>query len=183
MNEKPSDSQLVQQCLDGDENAFEQLVERYQKQVFNAAYRLVDDSDQAQDISQSVFLKVYENLGTYDAGFKFYSWIYRITLNEALNALNKRRSFVTLDTVAEVHPSHRTGPDEAFERNELGGQIQRALMNLKTEHRTVIVLKHFLDCSYADMAQITGIPEKTVKSRLFTARRLLKESLVQRGVV
>lgn len=183
MSEQPNDTELVQECLKGDRGAFERLVERYQKKVFNAAYRLVNDAEEARDIAQSVFMKVYEKLETFDTGFKFYGWVYRITVNEAINALNKQKSLSSLDSVSDIQGSEGTGPESAYEKDELGRHVQRALMSLKPEYRIVIVLRHFLDCSYAEMARITKLSEKTVKSRLFTARRLLRDCLVERGVV
>ncbi len=180
MSEAPVDGELVKRCLGGDQDAFALLVERYQRPIFNAACRILGDAEEAKDVAQGVFLKAWESLGRYDPAFRFYSWIYRIAINEAINALKKRRP---LEPIEAAPPGGGPDPEEDRARGELGEQVQRALMSLTPDYRVVIVLRHIVGCSYAEMAQITGMPEKTVKSRLFTARRLLRGFLVQKGVV
>jgi RNA polymerase sigma-70 factor, ECF subfamily len=174
----PEDADLVRECLEGDAGAFGALVERHQRAIFNAALRMVNDAEDAKDISQTVFLKAYENLATYDPQYKFYSWIYRIALNESINFLNRRNRSEPLD---EESKSDGIGPEDSFARLELGRMVQDALMVLTPEYRAVIVLRHFMSCSYEDISQIVQVPEKTVKSRLFTARQQLKDLLSQRG--
>ena len=93
MNED-SDGTLVRRCCNGDRHAFEALVVRYEKPVFNAALRMLHDREEARDVAQTVFLKVYEHLGEYDPSHKFYSWIYRIALNESINTLQIGRAHV-----------------------------------------------------------------------------------------
>jgi RNA polymerase sigma-70 factor, ECF subfamily len=181
MSEAPTDVALVQRCLGGERDAFAQLVERYQRPLFNVAYRILGDADEARDVAQGAFLKAWEGLARFDPAFKFYSWIYRIAINEAINALKRRHPLESLD---ESAPSREmTDPEALHARGEQARQVQEALMLLKPEHRVAIVLRHFLDCSYAEMAAIADIPEKTVKSRLFTARRVLRDLLVQKGTV
>lgn len=181
MSEAPTDLALVRRCLGGERDAFALLVERYQRPIFNVAYRILGNTDEARDVAQGTFLKAWEGLARFDPAFKFYSWIYRIAINEAINALKRRRPLEALD---ETAPSPAmSDPEAVHARGELARQIQEALMLLKPEYRIAIVLRHFLDCSYAEMAAIAEIPEKTVKSRLFTARRLLRDLLVQKGTV
>jgi RNA polymerase sigma-70 factor (ECF subfamily) len=164
----------------GDERAFEGLVDRYQKAIFNLAYRMVDDYEDAKDITQVVFLKAYENLAGFDPSLKFYSWIYRIAINESLNFLRKKDRLEPLD---EKSVSAAPGPEERAVGDELSRGVQRALMTLAPDHRTVIVLRHFLDCSYEEISRIAHVPEKTVKSRLFSARQQLKNVLESRGIL
>lgn len=135
--------------------------------------------DDARDVTQTVFLKVYEHLDEYDPQYRFYSWIYRIAVNESINGLNRRHNFEPLD---EGDADDRPGPAEIASDEQTGRRVQRALLELKTEYRVVIVLKHFLGCSYEDMSSILELPEKTVKSRLFTARQLLKDVLLNQGM-
>ena len=174
------DELLVARCLRGETTAFGQLVERYQGPVFNAAYRIVDDYAEAQDIAQTTFIKAYSNLEKFDPERPFFSWLYRIAVNEALNALRRRGRFEPVEKPAVVaSPS----PEQAVAASEQSQAISAALRVLEPHYRTVIVLRHFLECSYREISEILQLPEKTVKSRLFTARRLLKEILQRRGLM
>jgi len=174
------DAQLVEECRRGDLRAFEVLVYRYQKPVFNVVYRMVRDREDARDLTQGTFLKAFQQLGSFDPRFKFYSWIYRIAINESLNHVKRAgRQEPLEDDRASAGP----GPDEDLAGLEMRRQVQDAVMTVKPDHRIVLVLRHFLDCSYQDIAEILGVPEKTVKSRLFSARQELRSVLEGRGVL
>jgi RNA polymerase sigma-70 factor (ECF subfamily) len=176
---KPDDKSLMERCLKGDRQAFETLLVRYEKLVYNAAYRMLHNPEDARDVTQTVFLKVYEHLDQYDPSRRFFSWVYRITLNESINWLKKSRREVVLehDTV-----DHGSGPAQQAGEAQIGKGMQAALMMIKPEYRAVVVLKHVLGCSYVEISEILDIPEKKVKSRLYTARQLLKERLTQQGL-
>lgn len=174
---KPDDTDLVARTLKGDRGAFESLLSRYEKPVYNAAYRMLNDADDARDVAQTVFLKAYEKLGDFNPEYRFFSWIYRIALNESVNCLNRRNRTELLDC-EPVTPS--SGPDEQMEREMQNRRIQMALMKLKPDYRSVIVLKHFLDCNYDEISRILDIPEGKVKSRLYSGRQLLKDALAGR---
>ena len=176
---KPDDEILVRRCLEGDSIGFEGLLQRYEKPVFNVALRMVGDRDEARDVTQAVFFKVFRSLTSFDPGQRFFSWVYRIAVNESLNALGRRRTADPLDAYALQDT--RRDPAESAEAAERGIAVRKALMSLAPDHRAVIVLRHFAECSYAEIAQILDLPEKTVKSRLFTARQQLKQGLVARG--
>jgi RNA polymerase sigma-70 factor (ECF subfamily) len=176
---KPDDKSLMERCLKGDRQAFETLLVRYEKLVYNAAYRMLHNPEDARDVTQTVFLKVYEHLDQYDPSRRFFSWVYRITLNESINWLKKSRREVVLehDTV-----DHGSGPAQQAGEAQIGKGMLAALMMIKPEYRAVVVLKHVLGCSYVEISEILDIPEKKVKSRLYTARQLLKERLTQQGL-
>ena len=182
MDDTRTDADLVRCFIDGDDDAFGILVDRYQRTVFNAAYRLMGNVASAKDVSQSVFLKVFEKLESFDGRLSFYSWLYRITVNEAINALKRDNRHQTLDDIAAVAATG-PGPEESMAAVETGRHVQEALMRLKPEYRTVVVCRHILSMSYTEIAEITQLPEKTVKSRLFTARELLRGWLTEKGVV
>ncbi len=156
------------------------LMDCYEKKLFNAAYGVLDDHEDAMDATQSTFVKAYENLHTFDTSRKFFSWIYRILLNESLNILKSRRRF---DPLGDAIPVTTKNPEERLGEEETGRRVQSALMDLKTDHRIVILLKHYQGMSYREMSEVVGVPEKTVKSRLFSARRLLKDILLRKGIV
>ena len=174
------DRRLVAECLTGHREAFAGLVDKYQKVLFNIALRMVRDYDDARDVTQSAFVKAYEKLDTYKPEYKFYSWLYRIALHEALNLMGRRRRHEPLD---ERLPAEGRGPDRDHEQAILNDQIDSALQELSPDHRIVVILRHFLQMSMRDIGVVLEIPEKTVKSRLFTARHVLGNLLLRRGVV
>jgi len=174
------DLTLVQRSLAGDRAAFEELVVRYQKPVYNAALRLLRDAEEARDVAQTTFLNVFEHLADYDPSYKFYSWIYRIAVNESLNTLGKRKPAEEIDgQEVDLAP----GPDRQAESEQARSVIEDALMRINPELRSVIVLRHLMHLSYEDMAQTLAVPEKTVKSRLYSARQLLRSMLAQVGAI
>jgi len=178
MNET-DDTNLIERCISGDRKAFETLLVQYEKPVFNAAFRMLNSADDASDVTQTVFLKVFENFDHFDPSRRFFSWIYRITLNESINWLGKSNRLQPLQY--EAADEGRTIEQEVDSAN-LSQDVQAALMSIKTDYRSVIVLKHFLGCSYNEISQILEIPEKKVKSRLFSARQQLKDALTRTGI-
>ena len=174
------DKKLVKDCLKGSKKAFEILVDKYQKTIFNTVYHMIHDFDDAEDITQRIFIKVFENLNSFNPKYKFFSWMYRITMNESLNHINQMKS---LDPLSENLVAHERTPEEAYNGIEVNEKIQRALMHLDPDYRILIILKHFQDCSYKEIAFILNVPEKTIKSRLFTARQLLKDMFIRKGMV
>ncbi len=177
--ERARDGQLVQRGLQGDRQALEALVNHYHGALFKLAYRMLGNGEDAADVTQTTFLKAFENLESYKAEYKFFSWIYRIAINEALNTRRRASGTEYLD---QPVPDQGDGPELASRNDELKAQVQGALMQLSDEHRAVITLRHYGDCSYADMASILAVPEKTVRSRLFEARRKLQGVLQSAGV-
>jgi len=175
-----NDKKLVQDCLKGSRVAFEKLVDNYQKTIFNTVYRMIHNFDDAEDIAQRIFIKVFENLNSYNPKYKFFSWMYRIAMNESINHIKQKKSMAE---ISDDMVSKEKKPDELFNGSELSTNIQRALMDINPDHRQIIILKHFQDCSYKEIAIILKINEKTVKSRLYTARQLLKDMLLKMGVV
>lgn len=173
------DLKLVQESRQGSRESFERLLIRYEKAIFNAAYRILRDYEDAKDVTQIVFVKAFQNLEHFDAKHRFFSWIYRIALNESINLCKSRRR---LEAAEDTRVEENT-PEKLMSKTELGGVVQAALMSLGFEYRVVIVLRHFNDCNYQEISEILEIPEKTVKSRLFTARAQLRDMLSRRGIL
>ena len=171
---KTDDTELIERCRTGDREAFQALLLEYEKPVFNAAYRMLNSRDDAQDVVQTVFLKVFENIDQFDPSRRFFSWIYRITLNESINWLGKSNRIEPLTHEAAFEGK---GPEQEVESAKVSSDVQAALMTIKSDYRSVVVLKHFLGCSYVEISQVLDIPEKKVKSRLYTARQQLKDAL------
>jgi RNA polymerase sigma-70 factor (ECF subfamily) len=164
----------VARCLRGDTAAFALLVERYERVLFSVALRMLGDAEDARDATQDAFVKVYQRLGDYNAEYRFFSWIYRILTNECLNALRARRPHEP--DVPET--STTSGALEALELEERRQAVQNAIAGLPPDYRDVLILRHFAELSYEEVADTLAIPLKTVKSRLYTARQQLGQRLL-----
>jgi RNA polymerase sigma-70 factor (ECF subfamily) len=160
--------------LDGDRAAGDDLVNRYHRSVFNVALRMLGNVQDAEDVTQTTFGNAFEALDSYDPKYRFFSWIYRMTVNESLNTQNRRRNVVSLDGSFDV-PSYDGMSQSASDAEE---RVGRALLELKPDDRAVVVLKHFVSFSYEEISDVLDVPVKTVKSRLFTARERLRQSLL-----
>lgn len=171
---KPDDTKLIERCIKGDRQAFEALLIQYEKPVFNAAYRMLNNREDASDVTQTVFLKVYENFDSFDPSRRFFSWVYRITLNESINWLSKQKR---LEPLQHETAADSKSPEQEVDSEQLSAAVQAALMTIKADYRSVVILKHFLGCSYMEISDVLEVPEKTVRSRLYSARQLLKIAL------
>ena len=172
-----ADETLLERYRHGDRKAFATLVERYQRPIYNAAWWVLKDAEDARDVAQVVFMKVAERSDEYDPRYRFFSWIYRIAVNEALNLMRRNGREEPLDD--EVEPAGPDGddPERRFSEAEQNGRIRRAVMGMSANDRTVLMLRHFSELSYEEIAGILDVDEKTVKSRLFEARQRLKDML------
>jgi len=178
---KDDDAILVQDCLGGNPQSFATIVERYEKPLYNVALRMLRNPEDARDVTQTAFLKAYQGLEKYDPQFKFYSWIYRIAINESLDALRLRRR--EADPVDDQHPADGPGPEDSLAAGAAERSLLDAIDGLKPDYRAVIVLKYFAERRYDEIGLILGIEEKTVKSRLFTARQMLRDRLSIEGAL
>ena len=171
------DIALVERCRNGDWAAFTELVFRYQRPIYNAAFWMLRKAEDANDITQVVFLKVAERLDEYDPRFKFFSWIYRIAVNESLNLLRRNRREEQLDEGIDLPGPESADPERQASAAEVAGRIRSALMKMTPNDRAVLTLRHFSECSYEEIGQILDLDQKTVKSRLFEARQRLRDLL------
>lgn len=176
---RDQDADLIQATLAGDSEAFGTLVERYERPLFNAALRITGNREDAMDATQNAFVNAYENLGRFDFRFRFFSWIYRITINEALDLVRPAQKSTELP---EELPAANPSPLERAGETESSRLVQRALLELSEQDRVVIVLRHFLELTYDEMAEILDIHAKTVKSRLFSARQRIRTVLAGMGL-
>lgn len=171
---------LIRQCRQGDRQALTALVEEYEGPVYNAVYRMLGSADEAADVTQTAFLKALENLDRFDPTYRFFSWLYRIAMNEAIDRIKQSRRFEPMpDSLADPG----SGPGGEAEQAESGERVQTALLGLGEELRAVMVLRYFVELSYDEIAAVLDIPAKTVKSRLFTGRQRLKQRLERTGAL
>lgn len=172
------DIECVRRTLGGDTDAFGEIVTRYERSLFNAVYHIVRDREDAREITQTVFMKAFAGLSGFDEGRRFFSWIYRIAMNESFNFRTARHS--TEPVLASLAGTDDS-PEERAAAAELRRAVDDALATLTPQYRAVIVLRHVTGCSYHEAAEILGVPEDIVRSRLFTARRALRDAMIARG--
>jgi len=168
------DATLVARSVQGDAAGFAILVERYQRVLYTVAYRMLGNPDDARDAVQASFLKAFERLATFNPEHRFFSWMYRIVMNECLNLIRDRHPEESLTPALAASG----GPFDTAVVHERQVQVQAALLQLSPDYRAVVVLRHFAGLSYDEMAAALGVPSKTVKSRLHTARQRLGERLL-----
>jgi len=171
------DGALLARYRKGDRDAFAELVVRYQRPLYNAALWIVRKPEDASDVTQIVFLRVAERLDDYDPKHKFFSWIYRIAVNESLNLLRRTGRDDELDEEAEYAAGESANPEWQLAQVQQSRHLQAALLRLKASDRMVLMLRHFSEFGYEEIAQILDIDVKTVKSRLYEARQRLRDLL------
>ena len=173
-----NDTELINQILNGNMNAFTFLVSRYQKLVVHITGRLIQRQDELEDVCQDVFLKVFQNLGKYRNECKLSTWIATIAYNTSINYLRKfkKGDEVNQDDAVALRNLADFGTSN-YEQTDLHRYIREQVEKLPIHYRTVLTLFHLEEFSYQEIEQITGMPEGTVKSYLFRAKALLKEKL------
>jgi len=183
---EPEDVEIVRRVLAGEEDLFEVLVRRYQARVASHVARMVGNRDDALDLTQEIFLKVFQALDRFNPAYKFSTWLFRIAGNAAIDHLRKRRlRTLPLETPDPEGPGpfapqlRSTGLDPYGElRNlERGEAIRRAIQELPADFRELIALRHFAGLSYEEIAGVKNMPLGTVKNKLFRARAVLKDRL------
>jgi RNA polymerase sigma-70 factor (ECF subfamily) len=181
-----ADGEIVRRILAGEEDLFEVLVRRYQARVLSHVARMVGNRDDALDLSQEIFVKVFQALDRYNPEYKFSTWLFRIAGNAAIDHLRKRRPrTVPLevrdpDGQALSSPEYKSAeldPYAILRNTERGDAIARAIQGLPEEFRELIALRHFTGLSYEEIAEMKGMPLGTVKNKLFRARAVLKDRL------
>lgn len=166
------DAGLVRRSKRGDRDAFGRLVSRYQAQVYRLVRGILGDAAESEDVTQEVFLKAYGNLGRFRGDSSFYTWLYRIAVNEAIRARRRRRGPLLADSLPEIEAPR---PEEPAEGGPTLAALERLLGRLSDEFRTIVVLRDLEGLSYQEIAETLEIPIGTVESRLFRARRELRE--------
>lgn len=165
----------MERALD-EPKAFEELVYRYQERLYNLAYRLTGEREEAQDLTQEALVRAYTGLKTFRRGERFSPWVYKITVNLCISHLRRRKPRVQLDDDAPIVDGSLS-PEQALEKKEIRDTVQRAILTLPEQYRAVILLRHQQDLPYADIANALGLPIGTVKTHLFRAREMLHKLL------
>jgi RNA polymerase sigma-70 factor (ECF subfamily) len=175
--QEDDDRVLLRQYRAGDVAAFRRLVLKYQRPVYNAAFWVLRNADDAEDVAQIVFMRLAEKSDEYDPQHKLFSWIYRMAVNEALNMRRRTDREEALDEDAEFADDEGTDPQQQLLEGRRSSLVRTALMKMSVADRTVLTLRHFSELSYREIADVLDLDEKTVKSRLFEARQRLRAML------
>lgn len=183
---------LIRRCRDGDEEAFRMLMERHQRGVFAVAQAMVRDAEEARDIVQEAFVRVFQGLGAFKGDASFKTWLQRIVRNLCIDRLRARKSreqaLGEVETVSEGEDAVEAGlvasrwgsqPQDRLLDRELGEAIHAAVARLPEKHREILVLREVEGMSYEELAEALGIPKGTVMSRLFHARSKLQKDLAE----
>jgi len=183
-----TDGELIVSAIGGRADGFEELVRRYQRPIISYVFRMLGDHESALDVTQEVFIKVYNSLNKYSPEYKFSTWLYRIAHNAAIDHM--RRNSVTAQSIEAENAdgsyqiqieSRGPSPEQDHERYEWRTEIESVVRCLPPAYRDLILLRHSRDLSYDEIAEVTGLPLGTVKNRLFRAREMMRHIFVERG--
>ena len=183
---KPTDAEMVAAVLKGDQELYGELVKRYQGRLVNYLYRILRSVQEAEDLAQEVFFKLYQALDRYDPKYKFSTWLFRVAQNAAIDRIRKRRlQLVSMDRTGDPDGGMGTwefasgdpSPYGDLRNVERGKAIQSAIDQLPWDYRELIVLRHFGELSYDEIAKLKEMPLGTVKNKLFRGRQMMKEEL------
>jgi RNA polymerase sigma-70 factor (ECF subfamily) len=178
---------LTAHTLQGEISAFEELINRYKNSVFAIIYRMTGQYQEAEDISQEVFLNVYQKLYQFDSSKKFSPWIHRIAINTCISALRKKNKVALLNFDESFLNQHQWedtynygNPDIVLERSELRSEITAALNQLPVSYRSVLVLRYQLDLNNQEIADTLGVNKENVEVKIHRARKALRNILIQK---
>ena len=175
------DAELVKRTLAGNQDAFAELVTRYKKLICNVIYNFTNDQEELPDLCQEVFIKIYKSLANYNSDYKFTTWSIKITTNFCVDRFRKKKlKAIPIEEAVEVSNGEATPEDQflARERNDL---IRRIVNELPEKYRVPLILFHQNGVSYEEMTKILNLPMTIIKNRIYRARLLLREKLVQSG--
>jgi RNA polymerase sigma-70 factor (ECF subfamily) len=185
-----SDHELVTRAQQGSEKAYRELLGRFQRPVFSIIYRMIRDREQAEDLAQETFVRVFNNIDRYDPRYKFSSWIFKIATNLTIDHIRRKeldtvsidgsRNAVTAEQIEATSitiASPDENPEELLEAKELGEEIESAISKLRPEYRAAILLRHVDGREYQEIAEILSLPLGTVKTYIHRGRNELREQL------
>jgi RNA polymerase sigma-70 factor, ECF subfamily len=187
--ETDEDREVVASCLRGNREAFDVLVEKYYKKIYNLAYRFVGDTEEANDLAQEIFTAAYKNLKKFRGDAKFSTWLFQIATNRGKNRFKylKRRGYFAnkghseeeddRDSLQRAIPDYSTNPETMLAGKQIQRIVQEAIDDLDPDHKEIVILRDIEGFSYDEIAQMLNLPEGTTKSRLHRARMVVKEKL------
>jgi RNA polymerase sigma-70 factor (ECF subfamily) len=177
-----NDAELVTASQGGDQDAFAQLVQRHQRRVFNLVFRMLQQYEEANEVTQETFLAAWQGLSSFRGDARFSTWLYRIAYNCSLKQLEQRKKDKALNAAIQAehlldHADKEERASTVLEIHDFQNLVREHLSMLPAKYRVVLVLRHLQEMTYEEMAEILTIPIGTIKTHLFRARNLLKERL------
>lgn len=173
------EADLIRLSIQGDMDAFGELVRLYENPIFNLTYRMLNDAAEAEDAAQEAFIKAYSNLHRYDIARSFKTWLFSIASNHCIDRIRRRRlTFLSIDEPLPPHPSltsNEPQPEQTMIEGEQSEVIETLLNELSPEYRAAVVLRYWYEMSYQEIADALNTTESAIKSRLFRARKMLAD--------
>jgi RNA polymerase sigma-70 factor, ECF subfamily len=178
-----TDELIVKFVLKGNTQLFSEIVNRYKEKVYSLTYRFTEDMGEAQDLSQEVFITVYKKLYTFKESSRFSTWLYRINYNLCIDwqRKNKKRKKMNVEVNDNIESGNSFNLEDSFIETQKRGAVRSSINSMDEKYRTVLILFHFEGFSYEDIGEVLGIPVKTVETRLYRARGILKKELSRYG--
>ena len=189
MFDKRADLKLIRRCKRGEEAAFKEVLSRYRTPIYNLCWRMTRHDEDARDLAQEVFIKVFRLLDRYDEQYAFSSWLFRIATNHCIDHLRRQRlRFLSLerdggiddDDVEMQIPGDGPGPDVVLERREAMEKLEEVISELPPHYRVITLLRHDQQLSYEEIAEALQLPLGTVKARIHRARNMIQQLLMAR---
>lgn len=175
-----SDDELVKRSLSGDHDSFSELVARYKRLIYSVVYKMLQDKEEVNDVSQEVFIRIYKALGKYNPEYKFSTWSVKIATNYCLDILRKKKPVTTpIEEIIEYATGDVDTPEESYIKRERSEAIRKAIASLPDKYRIPIILYHQNGLSYEEITKVLHQPMTIVKNRLYRARRMLKDLLLE----
>jgi RNA polymerase sigma factor (sigma-70 family) len=190
MFDRRADLKVIRRCKRGEEDAFAQILERYRAPIYNLCYRMTRNPEDARDLGQEIFIKVFSLLDRYDEEYAFSSWLFRIATNHCIDHLRRNRlRFLSLerdggydDEEAEMQiPDPGPRPDVKLQRREAVERLEEVIAELPPHYRVITLLRHDQELSYEEIAEVLDLPLGTVKARIHRARNMIQQILNARG--
>lgn len=171
------DDKLIRSILQGNGERYDDIVERYQAGLYRTAYYYTQNVEDARDITQEIFIKAYNSLTRFKQNSAFSTWLYRIAVNHCIDWCRKKKPLIEESTYLENLCAADGSPEDLFLRHEIASEVQAAVANLPTIYSTILILYYFEDFTPQQIAEITDTPKRTVETRLFRGRNMLKDKL------
>lgn len=171
----------IQQVLAGDKQAYAHIINNYKNQLYATILRMTKNPQDAQDLVQDAFIKVYRNLEKYDASGSFSSWLYRVAINHCMDEFRKKRYAMTqieIDEERVVEPNH---PELVFLKKEKSRQLERLIGTLPEDERLIILLRYVNEISYEEIGEVMDVPLSTVRNKLHRAKKKMRETVKREG--
>lgn len=175
------EQQWIQQVLAGDKQAFAPIINKYKNQLYATILRMTRNPQDAQDLVQDAFIKVYRNLDKYDGSGAFGGWLYRVAINHCMDEFRKKSYSTIQIEVDEAKVVNREHPEVVFLKKEKSRQLERLIATLPEDERLIILLRYINEMSYEDIGELMNVPLSTVRNKLHRAKKKMRDTVKREG--